>query len=100
MDSKSINRAILKNKYRMQNIDCPMDSIAQTITDLLHNRGVLFPTIDLLFAYHQLPLDKNAVINAISTSKADKPLEHTDSIQVFTFQQACLLNSRKQETQH
>ena len=74
----------------MQNIDCPMDNIAQTITDLLHNRGVLFSTIDLLFAYNQLPLDRNAVINAISTSKAYKPLEHTDSIQVFAFLQACL----------
>ena len=58
MDAKTINKAIHKNKYQMHNIDCLMDSVAQTITQASDDGEVLFSTIDLLYAYSQLPLDK------------------------------------------
>ena len=59
MDSKTINKAIQKNKYQMHNIDCLMDSIAQTITQSSDEGKVLFSTIDLRYAYSQLPLDED-----------------------------------------
>ena len=58
MDSKVINKAIRKNKYQMQNIDCLMDNIAQSISESSHESEVLFSTIDLRYAYSQLPLDE------------------------------------------
>ena len=58
MDSKIINKAIHKNKYQMQNIDCLMDNIAQSISESSHEGEVLFSTIDLRYAYSQLPLDE------------------------------------------
>ena len=42
MDSKVINKAIHKNKYQMQNIDCLMDNIAQSISESSHESEVLF----------------------------------------------------------
>ena len=57
MDSKTINKSIHKNKYQMHNIDCLMDTIAQTITQSSDEGEVLFSTIDLRYAYNQLPLD-------------------------------------------
>ena len=57
MGSKTINKAIHKNKYQMHNIDCLMDNIAQTITQSSVEGEVLFPTIDLRYAYSQIPLD-------------------------------------------
>ena len=41
----------------MHNIDCLMDSIAQTITQSTDEGKVLFSTIDLRYAYSQLPVD-------------------------------------------
>ena len=41
----------------MHNIDCLMDSIAQTITQSSDEGEVLFSTIDPHYAYSQLPLD-------------------------------------------
>ena len=58
MDSKIINKAIHKNKYQMQNIGCLMDKIAQSISESSHEVEVLFSTIDLRYAYSQLPLDE------------------------------------------
>ena len=43
----------------MHNIDCLMDSIAQTITQSSDEGEVLFSTIDLRYAYSQLPLDED-----------------------------------------
>ena len=43
----------------MHNIDCLMDSIAQTITQSSNEGEVLFSTIDLRYAYSQLPLNKD-----------------------------------------
>ena len=57
VDSKTINKSIHKNKYQMHNIDCLMDSIAETITQSSVEGEVLFSTIDLRYAYSQLPLD-------------------------------------------
>ena len=57
MDAKTINKATHKNKYQMHNIDCLMHSIAQTITQSSDDGEVLFSTIDLRYAYSQLPLD-------------------------------------------
>ena len=59
MDTKTINNAIHKNKYQMHNIDCLMDSIAQTITQSSSEGDVLFSTIDLRYAYSQLSFDKD-----------------------------------------
>ena len=59
MDSKTINNAIHKNKYQMHNIDCLMDNIAQTITQTSDEGEVLFSTIDLRYAYSQIPLDED-----------------------------------------
>ena len=47
VDSKTINISIHKNKYQMHNIDCLMDSIAQTITQSSDEGEVLFSRIDL-----------------------------------------------------
>ena len=58
MDSKIINKAIHKNKYQMENIDCLMDNIAQSISESSHEGEVLFSTIDLRYTYSQLPLDE------------------------------------------
>ena len=59
MDSKTINKAIHKNKYQMHNIQCLMDNIAQSITQLSNEGQILFSTIDLRYAYSQLPLDED-----------------------------------------
>ena len=59
MYSKTINKAIHKNKYQMHNIDRLMDNIAQTITQSSDEEKVLFSTIDLRYAYSQLPLDED-----------------------------------------
>ena len=59
MDSKTINKAIYKNKYQMHNIDCLMDNIAQTITQSSNEGEVLFSTIDIRYAYSQIPLDED-----------------------------------------
>ena len=66
MDSKTINKAIHKNKNQMHNIDCLMDNIAQTITQSSGEGQVLFSTIDLRYAYSQLPLIKTLQNNATS----------------------------------
>ena len=58
MDSKVIKKAIHKNKYQMQNMDCLMDNIAKSISESSHESEVLFSTIDLRYAYSQIPLDE------------------------------------------
>ena len=59
LDSKTINKAIHKNKYQMHNIDCLMDNIAQTITESSDEVKELFSTLELRYAYSQLPLDED-----------------------------------------
>ena len=59
MDSKQINNSIHKNKYQMPNSDVLLDNIAQSAQEGPHKPGTtFFPTIDLRYAYSQLPLDE------------------------------------------
>ena len=60
MDSRIINKAIHKNKYQMQNIDRLMDNIARSISELSQEGEVFFSTIELRYAYSQLPLNEAA----------------------------------------
>ena len=55
-DSNVINKAIHKNNYQMQNIDCLMDKSAQSISETSYEGEMVFLTIDLRYAYRQLPL--------------------------------------------
>ena len=57
LDSKKINKYIHKNKYQMPNIDLLLDNIAQVVKSDKSNQ-TLFTTLDLRYAYSQIPLDK------------------------------------------
>ena len=57
LDSKEVNNFFHKNKYQMPNIDLLLDNIAQVIKSN-NNEQTLFSTIDLRYAYSQIPLDK------------------------------------------
>ena len=57
LDSKKINKFIHKNKYQMPKIDLLLDNIAQVIKSN-NNQQTLFSTLDLRYAYSQIPLDK------------------------------------------
>ena len=59
VESKTINKTIHTNKYQLHNIDSLMDSIAQTTAQSSDEGEVLFSTIDLRYAYSQLPLDED-----------------------------------------
>ena len=56
LDSKVLNKAIHKNKYKMPNIDSRIDSLSQHINDSNHGEHVYFSTINLKYAYSQLNL--------------------------------------------
>ena len=58
LDSKTLNKAIHKNKYQMPNIESVMDSISQIITNYKTEPAeqIYFSTIDLKYAYSQLNL--------------------------------------------
>ena len=56
LDSKVLNKAIHKNKYRMPNIDSLFLSISQYINDSNHGDNFYFSTIDSKYAYSQLNL--------------------------------------------
>ena len=58
LDSKKINKYIHKNKYQMPNINLLLDTIAQVMKSDKSNQ-ILFTTIDLRYAYSQIPLDKS-----------------------------------------
>ena len=57
LDSKKINKFLHKNKYQMPNIDLLLDKIAQTIK-FDTKEQILFSSLDLRYAYSQIPLDK------------------------------------------
>ena len=57
LDSKKINKLIHKNKYQMPNIELLMDNIAQVIKSD-KSKQTLFSTLDLRYAYSQIPLEK------------------------------------------
>ena len=56
--SKTLNKAIHKNKYQMPNIETLMNSISQIITNYKTEPAdkIFFSTIDLKYAYSQLNL--------------------------------------------
>ena len=58
LDSKTLNKAIHKNKYQMPNIETLIDSISQIITNYKTEPAeqTHFSTIDLKYAYSQLNL--------------------------------------------
>ena len=65
MDLKQITKSIHKNMYKMPNIDVLWDNIAQSAQERKHKPGTtFFSTIDLRYAYSQLPLDETSVISA------------------------------------
>ena len=55
--SKKRNKIFHKNKYQMPNIDLLLDSIAQVVK-LNKSKQTIFLTLDLRYAYSQIPLDK------------------------------------------
>ena len=57
LDSKKINKYIHKNKYQMPNMGLLLDNIAQVAKSDKSNQ-TLFSTLDLRYAYSQIPLDK------------------------------------------
>ena len=57
LDSKNINKYIHKNKYQMPKINLLLDNIAQVVKSDNSNQ-TLFSTLDLRYAYSQIPLDK------------------------------------------
>ena len=59
LDSKILNTAIHKNKYQTPNIETLIDSVGEQLTDpSTANMEPWFSSIDLKYAYGQLPLDK------------------------------------------
>ena len=59
LDAKPINGQIFKNKYQMPVVEELMDSIGQIITDPEHcTEELWFTSLDLNYAYSQLPLSK------------------------------------------
>ena len=57
LDSNKINKYIHKNKYQMPNIDLLLDNIALVVKSDKSNQTLFF-TLDLRYAYSQIPLDK------------------------------------------
>ena len=59
MDSKQINKSIHKNKYQKPNIEVLLHIIAQSAQEGTNKpRTTYFSTLDLRYAYSQLPLDE------------------------------------------
>ena len=57
LDSKKINKFIHRNKNQMPNIELLLDNIAQVVKSD-KSQQTLFSTLDLRYAYSQIPLDK------------------------------------------
>ena len=60
LDSKILNKSILKDKYQMPKIDTLFESISQQISAPASQDTTYFSTLDLNYAYSQLKLDANA----------------------------------------
>ena len=58
LESRELNKQVLKNKYQMPNIEELMDIVGQSIRERKHG-DVFFTTMDLTYAYGQLPLNEN-----------------------------------------
>ena len=55
LESRELNKQVHKNKYQMPNIEELMDTVGQTISERKPG-DVFFSTMDLTYAYGQLPL--------------------------------------------
>ena len=55
LESRELNKQVHKNKYQMPNIEELMDTVGQTISERKPG-DVYFSTMDLTYAYGQLPL--------------------------------------------
>ena len=58
LESRELNKQVHKNKYQMPNIEELMDIVGQTISERKQG-DVFFTTMDLTYAYGQLPLNEN-----------------------------------------
>ena len=71
LNPKLLNKQIFRNRYQMPNLFELIDNVAVTISG--HDkRNTWFSSIDLKYAYSQIPLSKKARINVISTSSGVK----------------------------
>ena len=57
VDSKKINKFIHENKYQTPNIELLLNNIAQVVKSD-KSKQTLFSTLELRYAYSQIPLDK------------------------------------------
>ena len=55
LESRELNKQVHKKKYQMPNIEELMDTVGQTISERKPG-DVYFSTMDLTYAYGQLPL--------------------------------------------
>ena len=58
LESRELNKQLHKNKYQIPNIEELMDIVGQTISERKQG-DVFFTTMDLTYAYGQLPLNEN-----------------------------------------
>ena len=58
LESRELNKQVHKNKYQMPNIEEIMDIVGQTISERKQG-DVFFITMDLTYAYGQLPVNEN-----------------------------------------
>ena len=58
LESRKLNKQVHKNKYQMPNIEELMDIVGQTKSERKQG-DVFFSTMDLTYAYGQLPLKEN-----------------------------------------
>ena len=90
MDSKQINKSIHKNKYQMPNIEVLRDNIAHSAQEGTNKPGTTyFSTLDLRYAYSQLPLSVISVLFGVGLP------EPTSSKQAFTDSPICPRSFRK-----
>ena len=59
LESRELNKQVQKNKYQMPNIEELMSIVGQTISERKQGDDVFFTTMDLTYAYGQLPLNEN-----------------------------------------
>ena len=59
LDSKVLNKAIHKNKYRMPKIDMLVEIISQDLTNTQNYQQAYFSTLDFEYIYSQFQLHKD-----------------------------------------
>ena len=62
LESRELNKQVLKNNYQMPNIVDFVDTIGQLISEKKQGE-VFFTTMDLTYAYGQLPLSKETSVH-------------------------------------